>query len=292
MADKVAIIGFGEAGQAFAGDDGWRGEARAYDKLTDDPASRPAKEADYRRAGVEGVPSLQAALDGSELILSLVTADQAEEVAKSAARSIAPAAIYCDLNSVAPATKQAAAEAIERAGGRYVDIAIMSPVNPARLAAPLLLSGPSATEAHRLLCALGFSNARVIGPKVGQASAVKMIRSVIVKGIEALTAEAMLAADAAGVAGEVLESLDASDRRSSWADRADYNLERMMLHGLRRAAEMDEVAASLDNLGAEPLLTRATAQRQREIGTLGLKPAKGLEAKLAQLREQTKADAA
>jgi 3-hydroxyisobutyrate dehydrogenase-like beta-hydroxyacid dehydrogenase len=292
MTDQVAIIGFGEAGQAFAGAAGWRGDARAYDKLTDDPSSCAAKEADYRRAGVEGAPSLQAALDGSQLILSLVTADQAGEVAKSAARSITPGAIYCDLNSVAPATKQAAAEAIERSGGHYVDIAIMSPVNPARLGAPLLLSGPSATEAHRLLCALGFSNARVIGSKVGQASAVKMIRSVIVKGIEALTAEAMMAADAAGVAGEVIESLDASDRRSSWADRADYNLDRMMVHGLRRAAEMEEVATTLEKLGTEPLLTRATAQRQRDIGGLGLKPAKGLDAKLAQLGEQTKADAA
>jgi 3-hydroxyisobutyrate dehydrogenase-like beta-hydroxyacid dehydrogenase len=292
MTDRAAIIGFGEAGQAFAGAEGWRGNACAYDKLTDDPASRAAKQSDYRRAGVEGVLSLQAALLGSQLILSLVTADQAGEVAKSAARTITPGAIFCDLNSAAPATKQTAAEAIERAGGRYVDIAIMAPVNPARLAVPLLLSGPAAQEAHRLLCALGFSNARVIGSKVGQASAVKMIRSVIVKGIEALTAEAMLAADAAGVAGEVLDSLDGSDRRSSWADRADYNLERMMTHGLRRAAEMDEVVATLEKLNVEPLLTRATAQRQRDIGSLGLKPAKGLEAKLGQLREQIKADAA
>jgi 3-hydroxyisobutyrate dehydrogenase-like beta-hydroxyacid dehydrogenase len=292
MTNRVAIVGFGEAGLAFAGADGWRGDACAYDKLTDDPASRPAKEADYRRAGIQGTPSLEAALDGSQLILSLVTADQAGAVARSAARWITRGAIYCDLNSVAPSTKQVAAEAIDGAGGRYVDVAIMAPVNPARLAAPLLLSGPAATEAHRLLCALGFSNGRVIGLKVGQASAVKMIRSVIVKGIEALTAEAMLAADAAGVAGEVLQSLDDSDRRSSWADRADYNLERMMTHGFRRAAEMDEVASTLEMLGTEPLLTRAAAQRQRDIGVLGLKPAKGLDAKLGQLRDQMKADAA
>jgi 3-hydroxyisobutyrate dehydrogenase-like beta-hydroxyacid dehydrogenase len=292
MTGKVAIIGFGEAGQAFAGADGWLGDALAYDRLTDDPVSRAAKEADYRRAGVEGVLSLQAALHGAQLILSLVTADQAGEVAKSAARSVAPGAIFCDLNSVSPGTKQAGAEAVERGGGRYVDIAIMAPVNPARLGVPLLLSGPSATEAHRLLCALGFSNARVIGSKVGQASAVKMIRSVIVKGIEALTAEAMLAAEAAGIAGEVLQSLDDSDRRSSWADRADYNLERMMTHGVRRAAEMEEVAATLEALGTEPLLTRATTQRQRDIGALGLRPAKGLDGKLGQLRDQMKADAA
>lgn len=291
MTERVAIIGFGEAGQAFAGAEGWRAETVAYDILTDDPPSRAAKEADYRRAGVAGAESLGEALDRSALVLSLVTADQAGKVARAAATAIPPGAIFFDLNSVAPATKQASAAAIERAGGRYVDVAIMSPVQPKRLGVPLLMSGPAGTEAQRELSALGFTNCRVVGPRVGQASAVKMIRSVIVKGMEALTAEAMLAADAAGVASEVLASLDESDRKSSWAERADYNLERMMVHGLRRAAEMEEVAATLEALGIEPLLTRETVKRQREIGGQGLRPVPGLDGKLEQVRER-KADAA
>jgi 3-hydroxyisobutyrate dehydrogenase-like beta-hydroxyacid dehydrogenase len=291
MTERVAIIGFGEAGQAFAGADGWRAETCAYDVLTDDVATRAAKEADYRRSGVEGAQSLAEALDGSRLVLSLVTADQAAEVAKASATAISSDALFCDLNSVAPATKQANAAAIERAGGRYVDVAIMSPVHPKRLGAPLLISGPAGAEALRELAALGFTNCRVVGQRVGQASAVKMIRSVIVKGIEALTAEAMLAADAAGVTNEVLASLDESERKSGWAERADYNLERMMQHGVRRASEMEEVARTLEGLGVEPLLTRGTAQRQREIGGLSLRAGPGLERKLEQLRER-KADAA
>jgi hypothetical protein len=101
----------------------------------------------------------------------------------------------------------------------------------------------------------------------------------------------MLAADAAGVVDEVLASLDAGDKTRSWAERADYNLDRMMVHGLRRAAEMDEVCSTLESLGVEPLLTRGTAERQRKIGVLRLAPAQGLEAKLARLGQQ-KADAA
>jgi hypothetical protein len=169
------------------------------------------------------------------------------------------------MNSVAPATKRAPRRRWRPAGGRYVDVAIMAPVNPARLAVPLLLSGAEAAAAAKALAALGFSHVRVVGPQVGEASSIKMIRSVIVKGIEALTAEAMLAAHAAGVAGEVLRSLDGSERPAPWAERADYNLDRMLVHGRRRAEEMEEVVRTLEGLGVEPLMTRATVTRQREI---------------------------
>jgi 3-hydroxyisobutyrate dehydrogenase-like beta-hydroxyacid dehydrogenase len=284
MERELALIGYGEAGSTFALAGGWSASARTYD------VSERRRGA-AAQAGLRSCETAGEAIDGCRLILSLVTADQALAAAGAAAPHVSRDTIYCDMNSVSPATKQAAAAAIEQAAGRYVDVAIMAPVNPSHLAVPLLLSGPAAMEAQDELTALGFTDCRVVGLRVGRASAVKMIRSVIVKGMEALTVEAMLAADAAGVVGEVLASLEGSDRRLSWSDRADYNLDRMMLHGLRRAAEMDEAAATLEDLGVEPLLTRGTAERQRAIGGLGLRPASGLDAKLEQLG-QRKADAA
>ncbi len=284
MERTLALIGYGEAGSTFALAGQWQARARTHD----------ISEQRRRAAAQDGFGAFETAgeaIDGCRLVLSLVTADQALGAAKTAVAHVSRDAIFCDLNSVSPATKQAAATAIERTGSRYVDVAIMAPVNPSRLAVPLLLSGQAAIEAQDELTALGFTNCRVVGHHVGQASAVKMIRSVIVKGIEALTAEAMLAADAAGVVGEVLASLEAGDRQPSWSERADYNLDRMMVHGLRRAAEMDEVAATLEGLGVEPLLSRGTAQRQREFGRLGLQPGAGLDAKLDQLGRR-KADAA
>ena len=287
MGANIIFIGFGEAGQAFASAEGWRGEARAYDRLTDDPITRDAKQDEYRRAGVEGSEDLAEALAGCPLVLSLVTADQAAVVARHAAPLLAEGALFCDLNSVAPETKRQAAAAIAGCGGHYVDGAILSPVHPARLAAPLLLSGPQAPAAERALRAIGFTQTRVVGVDVGQASAIKMIRSVIVKGIEALTAEAMLAADRAGVAAEVLASLDASDKAMPWAKRADYNLDRMIVHGLRRAEEMEEAARTLEDLGVEPAMTSGTARRQRAIGGLRLgSAAEGLAAKIRQIRER------
>ena len=216
------------------------------------------------QCGVTCAASPAEALADAPLVLSLVTADQAEAAAAACAPLLAPGAIWCDMNSVAPETKCAAARAVQAAGGRYVDVAVLAPVNPARLAVPLLLAGEAADEAEALLRGAGFTQCRIVGAEVGRASAIKMIRSVMVKGIEALTAEMMLAATAAGVVDEVLASLDASEKPQPWAQRAAYNIERMTTHGLRRAAEMAESVQTLSSLGVDPVMTRGTVQRQQE----------------------------
>lgn len=259
IAPTAALIGFGEAGRTFAHAGGWGTRVSVFDIA---PARLAA-------AGASGRSSAAAALAGAPLVLSLVTADQALSAALADAPLLSPGAIWCDCNSVAPDTKRAAATAIEAAGGRYVDVAVLAPVHPARLAVPLLLAGPAADEAMQALQALGFSNIRVVGAEIGRASAIKMVRSVMVKGIEALTDEMMAAARAAGVVEEVLASLDASEKVLPWADRAHYNLERMTTHGLRRAAEMEEAAKTLLALGIAPVMTQGTVQRQREAATKG-----------------------
>ena len=216
-------------------------------------------------AGVLAAENAREALTGVPLVLSLVTADRALAVAQDYAPFLTVGALWCDMNSVAPETKRAAAKAVEAAGGRYVDVAVLAPVDPARLNVPLLVAGAAADEAVAALGAAGFAKVRSVGVEVGRASAIKMIRSVMVKGVEALTAEMMLAAVAAGVADEVLASLDASEKAQAWAERAAYNLERMATHGVRRAAEMEEAAKTLAALGVEPVMTTGTVQRQRAM---------------------------
>jgi 3-hydroxyisobutyrate dehydrogenase-like beta-hydroxyacid dehydrogenase len=277
--DRIALIGFGEAGAAFAQGAEWRAAARAYDRKTDDAATRDAKHEEYAAAGVTGVESADEALEDASLIFSLVTADQALLAARSAA--VAPGALWFDCNSVAPETKRAAAKAIEAAGGRYVDLAVMSPVVPAGRAAPLLVSGPHAEAGADALRALGFSTVRIVAGDIGSASSIKMIRSVMIKGLEALSAECVLGAEAAGVREEIIASLDASWRDGSWATRFDHNLDRMLVHGTRRAAEMEEVVKTLETLGTGAVMTRSTVQRQRALGGLGILPPDGLDAKLA-----------
>lgn len=279
MTPTLSLIGFGEAGSTFARSGDW--SARAYDVKTEG-AARAEMLARYEDAGVKGAETAKDAVSGADAIFSVVTADQALFAARNAAGAIANDAFFFDMNSVAPDTKRAAAAVIDAAGGRYVDVAVMAPVNPARMAVPLLVSGPYAEQGAALLSDVGFTKVRVVGTEVGRASTIKMLRSVIFKGMEALTAECVLACDRAGVLDEVLGSLGAE-----WPALADYRLDRMMVHGVRRAAEMEESAKTLEALGIEPLMTRGTIARQRQIGSLAFSPIpETLDAKLERLNTQ------
>ncbi|HKR92427.1 NAD(P)-dependent oxidoreductase [Novosphingobium sp.] len=257
---KVALIGFGEAGSTFALDGGWGAGARAFDILS-------ARTQAMRAAGITPCADLAEALTDAPLVLSLVTADAALGVARAAAELMAPGALFCDMNSVAPETKRSAAHAIEAAGGRYVDVAVMAPVNPQKLSVPLLLSGAEASGAVAALKVLGFSNARIVGRDVGRASTIKMLRSVMYKGVEALTAECLIACERAGVTDEVLGSFG-----NDWATSADYRFDRMLVHGLRRAAELREVCKALADLGFEPSMSRGTVAWQQALGELAIRP--------------------
>ncbi len=278
MSSNLSLIGFGEAGSTFARAGDWA--ARVYDLKTDGPA-RAEMLARYEEAGVTGADSTAEAVRGADAVFSVVTADQALAVARAAAPAFPQDAFYFDMNSVAPDTKRATAAVIDASGGRYVDVAVMAPVNPARMAVPLLVSGPYAEAGAALLADAGFTKVRVVGTEVGRASTIKMLRSVIFKGMEALTAECVLACDRAGVLDEVLGSLGAE-----WPALADYRLDRMMVHGVRRAAEMEESAKTLEALGIDPLMTRGTIARQRQIGSLNISPIpETLDAKLERLNK-------
>lgn len=274
MAHAVTLIGFGEAGSTFARSGGWERDARAYDI---------ADKADaYDEAGVLGCLTMQDAIRDARLILSVVTADAALSVAENAAQHLSPDSLFCDMNSVAPETKRAAAAAIDAAGGRYVDVAVMAPVNPLRMSVPLYVSGPHAQAGYDALAGLGFTNIRCVGDDVGRASTIKMLRSVMYKGVEALTAECLLACEKAGVTDEVLESFG-----NDWSTGADYRFDRMLVHGLRRSAEMYESSQTLLSLGISPMLTEGTVGWQQAMGELEISPVpEGLKAKLKAILER------
>jgi 3-hydroxyisobutyrate dehydrogenase-like beta-hydroxyacid dehydrogenase len=260
----IALIGFGEAAQAFA--QGWpRAPRTAHDLL----AAQPAMAEAAARRGVWLFDAAGPALREAAAVFCLVTADQALVAARTAAPHLRPGTLWLDGNSCAPGTKRQAAGVIAAAGGRYVDLAIMAPVHPRLHRTPCLLAGPDAAAAMAELAGLGM-DWQVAGAQVGDASTIKMLRSVMVKGFEALCAECLLAARRAGAEEAVLASLQASDPGWNWRDRGAYNLERMMVHGLRRAAEMREVAATLRDLGLPDRMAAATALWQDEIAALHL----------------------
>ncbi len=287
---RTAIIGFGEAAQTFVRAWGYARPAhlRAFDIKTEAPETRAAKLDDYACLGVEGADRIGQALDGADLVLSLVTADQSLRAAEAARAHLAAGALFLDMNSVAPQTKRDAAGLIELAGARYVDVAVMAPVHETLSKVPLLLAGPHADAGLSALAALGFSG-RVVSGGTGAAATIKMTRSIMIKGIEALTAECLLTAREAGVEREVIASLDGSFPGWDWRGRADYGFDRMLIHGARRAEEMRESAATADAFGQLGIMARATAEWERRLGALGLNPPpQGLDAKISAISEGLK----
>ena len=266
----IGFVGFGEAGNAFF--DGLS-KAMPIGACAYDRKFRENEYKNYTRAcSAKGVVCLQlpdAGLKDAALIFCLVTADQAHDAARACAPHLTIGQFWFDGNSCSPGSKRQSAELMARHGVKYVDLAIMAPVHPKLHYTPCLISGGHAEEALALMAELGM-DAKYAGDKVGDASAIKMMRSVMVKGMEALTAECLLAARKAGVDEAVLQSLIGSDPAMDWMERSAYNLERMMVHGVRRAAEMREVAATLRELGMPDHMAAATVEWQQAIGDLRL----------------------
>jgi 3-hydroxyisobutyrate dehydrogenase-like beta-hydroxyacid dehydrogenase len=269
---RLAFIGFGEAGQAMAA--GLRGEGieqiAAWDILFPAPEGERLRKTG-EQIGVRLAISAADAVRGTEVIISAVTAASSLQAAQSVAPHLNGNPFYLDVNSVSPGRKQATAKLLgDRA--RYVDVAILSPIYPARHQSPMLLAGPHVEAAGPILQALAMKTA-VAGPQIGAAAAIKMVRGVMIKGIEALTLECFVAAARAGVVEQVADSLHNNYPTLDWSKIIAYNLERMANHGERRAAEMEEVAETLRELGVDPQMVTATVKRQREMGAIGKTPA-------------------
>lgn len=259
---RIALIGFGEVGTIFGRDLAQQGLALAtYDILLDAPRSRPMMLERARGAMVSAVDTLADALRGADLVISAVTASAARDVARNAAPHLFPGQCFLDVNSVSPETKRGNARAVEASGAAYVEAAVMAPVPPQRLAVPMLLGGKRAQALAEALKGFGM-NATAVAEEIGVASAIKMCRSIMIKGLEALTVECTFAARRFGAEQAVLASLDKTFPHMGWTgELPDYLVSRVAEHGRRRAAEMREVAQTLVEVGLAPTMASATAQR-------------------------------
>ncbi|SMH62505.1 NAD(P)-dependent oxidoreductase [Azospirillum agricola] len=269
---NIAFIGFGEAAQAFTS--GWRTRGpvsvAAYDILFDDPQRADAKRAECRALGVMPLDSAAEAAAWADLVISAVTADQVLAAAGSVLPGVHPGMLFLDINSAAPFRKAEAAERVAAAGAGTVDVAVMAPVHPRRHETPLLISGPAAATVEPILAALGMSF-ETVSDRTGDASTVKMIRSIAIKGFESVTMECVTAAVKLGIEDRIIPSLTASLSKLDFAALADHVMERVVVHGKRRAAEMREVAATLEHAGVSNFLPAATAAHQQWVSDLGVR---------------------
>ena len=277
---NVGLVGYGEVGRILA-EDLCRQDVKvmAFDvKLRSDEAGGPLRD-HANQHGVRLTASHAELAAQSDLVVSAVTASQAVPVAEACAGTVKRGAWFLDFNSASPGAKQRAAVLIDGGGGRYVEGAVMTSIPPYRIRVPLLLGGKDAGELAPLIGALGF-NARVASEKLGVASAVKMCRSVMIKGLEAMVIESFTTARAYGVEDAVLASLKETFPGIDWEKQGAYFFQRVIEHGRRRSEEVREVAETVREIGLEPWSSQGTAERQAwmaDLTDLGLFGERGLE---------------
>lgn len=265
---RIGLVGYGEVGRILAEDLRALGVAdvAAYDIKLGGAMEEPLRE-HAGRHGVRLTGSHGELAAGADLIISAVTASQTVPVAQACAPAIGKDCWFLDFNSASPGSKIQAAGLLDGAGGRYVEGAVMTSIPPYRIRVPLLLGGPRAGELAPLLNALGF-DARPVSTRLGVASATKMSRSIMIKGLEAMVIESFTTARAYGVENEVLASLAETFPGIDWEKQASYFYQRVIQHGHRRAEEMREAARTVSEAGLEPWSANATVERQAWIAQL------------------------
>ncbi len=267
--DRLGIVGYGEVGRIFAA--GLRargvGDLVVWDLKFVHPAQQAEPLSHAQAAGVHAADSVAALSAGRQLIVSAVTASSTLAVAEAVAPHVAPGAVFLDLNSASPGTKQQAAQCIEARGGRYVEAGVMTSVPPYGMAVPMLLGGPHAAVLAPALQAWGM-DATPVSDRLGVASAIKMCRSVMIKGLEALVIESYATARHYGVEDHVLPTLAETFPSIDWHQQGRYFFSRVVQHGQRRAEEMRESARTVGEAGMAPLMASAIADKQQWVADL------------------------
>jgi 3-hydroxyisobutyrate dehydrogenase-like beta-hydroxyacid dehydrogenase len=265
---RIGLVGYGEVGRILAEDLRAQGIATivACDVKLGTAAEGPLVD-HATRHGIRLTASHAELAAGADLVVSAVTASQTVPAAQACAPGIAKGTWFLDFNSASPGAKVGAAVVVDAAGGRYVEGAVMSSIPPYRIRVPLLLGGAQARELLPLLATLGFA-AKWASDRLGVASATKMCRSVMIKGLEAMVIESFTAARAYGVEDAVLASLAETFPGIDWEKQGAYFFQRVIEHGRRRSEEMREVAATVREAGLTPWSAAGTADRQAWVADL------------------------
>ena len=261
----IGLVGHGEVGGIFAA--GLRSKAAsvaAWDLKFAQPATRESEIARARAADVRACESMQALCEASNLVISAVTASNTLAVAEEAARHLRPGTLFLDLNSASPGTKQQAAALVDARGAHYVEAGVMTSVPPYGIRVPMLLGGAKAAELATVLAGWGM-DAKAVSDRLGVASAIKMSRSVMIKGLDALVIESYATARAYGVEDHVLPTLQETFPSIDWSRQGAYFFSRVVQHGKRRAEEMREAARTVQEAGFDPLMTTAIAAKQQWV---------------------------
>jgi 3-hydroxyisobutyrate dehydrogenase-like beta-hydroxyacid dehydrogenase len=259
---RIGFVGFGEAARVFAG--GLRGRVASVVAFCrgarNSPPYTPEFRADAERLGVRLVDSTEALAREANVIVSAVATAAAGPVAEDVARFLGPGHLFVDINAAPPGVKETMASVVTAQGARFVDAELMGAASLYGFAVPLYVSGDGAEAFAALLGPLGLRITRVPGA-ASAAAMLKMIRSVVTKGMEAVIVEAMFAAFRAGVAREAFAAVTEPMDALRFSDFATMCLTSDPIHAERRAEEMKQVAEVVRALGVEPIMTESARRR-------------------------------
>lgn len=276
---RIAFVGFGEAGFHIGGGllGAGIGGITAFDINADTPGLGEKIRQRATETGTQLVGSNAELTSVADIVISVVTSDQALAAAQQNAPGLRRGQLYADLNSVSPDLKQAIDRVISATGARFVEVAVMAPAPPYGHKVPMLVGGAGGAQFIERMSPFGM-RMEFTSTRVGEAAATKMCRSVIVKGMEALLTECVLGASRYGAEARVFQSLAETFPGLDWDEMATYMVGRVVVHGERRAREMEEVAETLRSSGVDPIMAEATARRMDWSAHLGLKKLFGGEA--------------
>lgn len=269
---RVGIIGFGEVGSAFGR--GVTGEGLedvvAADAALEDATFGPLIRRRADEARVTLLPSNAEVGEVSDVVLVAVPGVRALEAAQQAAPGLRRGQLYVDVGSASPRVKHALAEVVAAAGATTVDVAILSSplIEGHRVAT--LASGPEAGRYRELMTPYGFK-IDLVGEQPGQAAAIKMLRSVLMKGIESLLLESLLAARRHGVEDVVLSTVGDFWNKGSFVEMANVLITTDAIHAGRRAHEADMMSEVVQEVGITPRLSPHVAETLHWSAGLGLR---------------------
>jgi 3-hydroxyisobutyrate dehydrogenase-like beta-hydroxyacid dehydrogenase len=256
---KIGFIGFGEVARTLSQrmkETG--GEIMAYDKFAD----RVKEKAEELRIPL--IEKMAGLVDSCTLILSTLWPDAALESAKEAAPLLSTGQIYCDLNSISPERTEEIQQVISPTGADFVKIGIMAGIPDRGFAVPLIAGGAKAKEVEEILSSLGLT-IRAISLDPKHPAAMKILRSICLKGLVAVTYEMLRGAEKYGVSDQILESASEVMSKAPFKDILSNWIASTAIHARRRAKEMEEAIETLEKAGIDPVMSTGTKKIFEEI---------------------------
>lgn len=268
----LGLVGFGEVGSTLG--QGFRNEGlieiASYDKYAFDGPFSELIQSRAAKARVPLVKSPQELARRSEIILSVTPGEASIESAEAFAPHVTAKHVFVDLASATPKIKRSAGQALRDAGANFADASIMGTPHADGHRLPILASGPAAEEFRDVMSPWGLK-IELISGELGAASGIKIMRSVIAKGLEALLVECVLGARRYAIDEAVLHSFGRFMDSRPFEEIANFFLVSDVIHAERRAQEARMSVNALEEAGVDAIMTRATAERLEWVSRLDTK---------------------